>query len=124
MRHDNLLSQHLEVALVYKEMLGIEDAVGYLEQESIPKDIAERVLFSDQHRQPCIPAQAAPPRPPSCRRKNHVHDAIVEAALKIERKLGSAWALDLLRKEDVPEAVARRILADGPRQIRARSRAA
>ncbi len=59
-----------------------------------------------------------------CRRKNRVHDAIVEAALKIERKLGREMALALLRNEQVPAEVAARVIADGPRQLRARTAAA
>lgn len=49
-----------------------------------------------------------------------MHDAIVEAALKIARKFGAEHTLALLKHEAVPQAVASRILADGPRQIRVR----
>lgn len=58
-----------------------------------------------------------------CRRRNPVHDAIVEAALKIERTLGTDWALALLRAERVPDEVGARIAAQGPRQVRARKAA-
>jgi hypothetical protein len=51
-----------------------------------------------------------------------VHDAIVEAALKIERRFGTENALLLLRQESVPDSVAERVLAAGPRQIRTRKR--
>ncbi|WP_440967299.1 hypothetical protein ACL58G_13295 [Massilia sp. GER05] len=116
MRSKNLVSQHIEVALVYKDMLGLDEALAYLAREGVPGDIAERVLFTDQRR------QADPARLPlfRCRRKNHVHDAIVEAALKIERRLGTDYALALMRQENVPDAVAARVTAPGPRQIRAR----
>ena len=124
MRHEKLISQHIDVALVYKEMLGVDDAQAYLNRQNIPRDVAERVLFTEQKRLP-RPAQTAPrpasllPGPPAgCRRKNRIHDAIVEAALKIERTLGPEWALALLRDERVPEAVAERIVAQGPRQVR------
>lgn len=72
-----------------------------------------------------MPATAAPAAVPyaGCRRKNHVHDAIVEAALKIERKLGVDWAVNLLRDERVPEEVVARLTAQGPRQLRVRRRA-
>jgi hypothetical protein len=124
-RHDSLISQHIEVALVYKEMLGPEEAKAYLEQEHIPRDVAERILHTDQTRQAPPGAAAgapAPARPAMCRRRNRVHDAIVEAALKIARKHGSDRALALLKAEDVPDAVAARILALGPRQIRVAAR--
>jgi hypothetical protein len=44
----------------------------------------------------------------------------LEAALKIERTHGSDWAFPLLKEEKVPEEVALRILAQGPRQVRTR----
>jgi hypothetical protein len=122
-RHDKLTSQHIEVALVYKEMLGPEEAKSYLEREQIASDVVERILHTDKRRQaPPAPAPVTlPPAPPfACRRRNRVHDAIVEAALKIERKLGEERARELLKAEDVPDAVAARILAQGPRQIRAK----
>ena len=126
-RHDRRKSQHIEVALVYKEMLGLDEARAYLEQQHIPKDIAERVLHTERRR---LSPSAAPVRyaPPSvaarCRRKNRVHDAIVEAALKIERKMGADHALALLKDEGVPDEVACRIMAPGPRQVRARTASA
>lgn len=125
MRRDNLLSQHIEVALVYKEMLGLDEAVGYLQRESIPQDIAQRVLLTERRRLKVAAATTAPGPAPyaGCRRKNHVHHAIVEAALKIERKLGADWALNLLRDEQVPEDVVARLTAEGPRQLRVRRRA-
>ena len=124
LRHEKLISQHIDVALVYKEMLGLDDAQAYLERLHIPPEIAQRVLFTERKRIPgqaraasrAVPAALGPPA--GCRRKNRIHDAIVEAALKIERKLGPQWALALLRDEKVPESVAARIIAQGPRQLR------
>jgi ParB-like chromosome segregation protein Spo0J len=79
---------------------------------------ARRIFFALEPEMQRICLQA----PPSvnCRRRNRVHDAIVEAALKIERTHGSDWALALLKDEKVPEEVARRILAQELRQVRAR----
>jgi len=121
-RRNNLLSQRIEVALVYKDMLGLNEARDYLNRESVPAEIVERVLLTERRRRP--------PQAPHgnggqaalvcCRRTNHVHDAIVEAALKLESKLGAKWALALLKDENVSETVASRIMAEGPRQIRAR----
>ena len=122
-RQEKLISQHIEVALIYKDMLGLDEARAYLEREHIPRDIAQRVLFTEQRRTSNGARPASPPPLVSvpafaCRRKNRVHDAIVEAALKLERKCGSKWALALLRDELVPEEVSARVLAEGPRQLR------
>jgi hypothetical protein len=123
-RRNDLIAQHVEVALVYKEMLGLDEAKDYLERESIPRDITERVLLTEKKRRPPLPpgSAGAPTLQPTCRRKNLVHDAIVEAALKIEQKLGAATAMALLEAEDVPRDVAERILAQRPRQLRQRQR--
>jgi hypothetical protein len=126
-RRESLVSQHIEVALVYHEMLGLDEAVRYLEQEGVPEDIIERVLFDGRKRHARVaPVSADPMRAPDvcCRRKNRVHDAIVEAALKLEQKHGRDMALALLKEEQVPDAVAARIVAPGPRQLRARRQAA
>lgn len=114
-RRENLVSRHLEVALVYKEMLGLDEALAYLEREHVPMGLAEQYLHAASR-------AAAPVRSSldSCRRKNRVHDAIVEAALKIERKMGTESALALRRNENVPEEVIFRIAATGPRQLRVR----
>jgi hypothetical protein len=122
-RHEKLISQHIDVALVYKEMLGLDEARAYLEREHVPQDIAEKFLLTEPTRvlsgvTAFPPASAVSPPVFACRRRNRVHDAIVEAALKLERKCGAGWALALLREERVPEAVAARVLADGPRQLR------
>lgn len=125
-RHEQLISQHIDVALVYKEMLGLDEARAYLERAHIPRDIAERVLLTEQKRDSHGGRTPSPLRAPgpvpgfTCRRKNRVHDAIVEAALKLEKKCGPAWALALLRDERVPETVSARVLAQGPRQLRTR----
>jgi hypothetical protein len=123
-RRGNLVSQHIEVALVYKHMLGPDEAVAYLDREGVPREIAQRVLFTERKR-PLPGTVGALAQTPyvGCRRKNRVHDAIVEAALKIEKKLGRDMALALLRDEQVPESVAARVLAQEPGQLRARRQA-
>ena len=120
-REDCLTAQHIEVALVYKDMLSLNDAMEYLRREQIPETLAERVLLTNRRRQ----SQPAPPScsilstaPVGCRRHNGVHEAIVEAALKIERKQGVQRALALMREEGVPDSVMTRILGQGPRQLR------
>jgi len=124
MRQNRLVSQHLEVALVYKEMLGIDEAKAYLLQANVPGHIAERVLCTEQKRNgfdPTSESHAPIPPPAGCRRRNHLHDAIVEAALKIQGKLGDHWARTLLKNEHVPDEVTERILGLGPRQLRAKA---
>jgi hypothetical protein len=115
LRSKHLVSQHVEVALVYKAMLGLDEAMAYLEREGVSRDIAERVLLTDRKRSQPAPDRASFFR---CRRKNHVHDAVIEAALKIEKRFGTEYALALLQQESVPEAVVARVIAQGPRQIR------
>lgn len=126
-RNNTLMAQHIEVALVYQEMLGREEAVRYLAQEGLPKETIARVLLSSNRRaSPMSGASGRSIQTPfaGCRRKNFVHDAIVEAALKIEKKLGRDMALALLKDEQVPEAVSARVIAAEPRQIRIRRPAA
>lgn len=124
-RRNKLISQRVEVALIYKEMLGVDEARAYLAQDDICETLIERVLGNGPRRS--SPEPLAQPGPAVsatpftvCRRRNHLHDAIVEAAVKIDRKLGRTWALTLLKNEGVPDAVAERVLSEGPRQSRSR----
>jgi hypothetical protein len=125
-RRGNLVSQHIEVALVYQQMLGLDEAVEYLEREGVAREIVDRVLFTDMKRPPLVPVPDTAVDAPfsGCRRKNRVHDAIVEAALKIEKKQGMHMALTLLKEEQVPETVWPRILAQEPGQLRGRKTSA
>jgi hypothetical protein len=128
-RRNSLVSQRIEVALVYKDMLGVDEAKAYLERENIAESIAQRILGdggrrSDSLAAPPPPLPSKPPAPFTvCRRRNQLHDAIVEAAVKVERKLGRDWALALLHDENVPDEVAARVLAEGPRLLRCKNRA-
>jgi hypothetical protein len=118
-RHNLLDSQRLDVALVYKKMLGINEAMAYLVRENVPEHIAERVLYSGKRRHVFdAKPQSALPAHLGCRRTNHVHDAIIEASLKIEKTLGEEWARTLLRNENVPDEISERVLGRGPRQLR------
>lgn len=49
-RHDALTAQRLEVALVYKDMLGVDAAKAYLESVDMPLTLADRVIGSELHR--------------------------------------------------------------------------
>jgi hypothetical protein len=121
-RRNFLFSQRLDVALVYKEMLGINDARAYLARENMPEHIAERVLSSGKRRHifdTKLPSASTSVVNLGCRRRNHIHDAIIEAALKIEEKLGENWARVLLNNENVSNEISERVLGRGPRQVRA-----
>jgi len=118
-RRETVVSQHIEVALVYREMLGLDEAARYLEHEGIDQEIVDRILFTDRKRGPPV-APLSHLQQQGCRRRNRVHDAIVEAALKIEKKLGKEMALALLKDEQVPQAVVDRVTAPEPRQLRVR----
>jgi len=124
LRNEKLIAQHIDVALVYKEMLGLDEARAYLKRENIPREIAERVLLTEQKRGAGSDKVSSPPAATlflGCRRKNHIHHAIVEAALKLEKRRGTEWALHLLRSEKVPESVVARITAPEPRQMRTKA---
>lgn len=43
-RKDNLMSQHVEVGLVFKVMLGKQDAADYMLGTGVPVEVVERVL--------------------------------------------------------------------------------
>lgn len=124
-RRNKLISQRIEVALIYKEMLGVDEARAYLAQDNLCANTIERILGNGPRRQSPEPVTESCPPPAStpftvCRRKNHLHDAIVTAAVKVEGKLGKQWALALLKNESVPDEVVERVLAEGPRQLRCR----
>jgi len=124
-RRNTLIAQQAEVALVYKTMLGMDEARAYLMRENVPESVALRILEDGPARDYVMTPASCPGTTRTqfevCRRHNQLHDAIVEAALKIERKLGRDWALALLRNENVPDDVAARILAQGPRQLRCKN---
>jgi hypothetical protein len=124
-RRNKLISQRIEVALIYKEMLGVDEARAYLAQDDLCANMIERILGNGPRRRSPekVAESGLTPAATSftvCRRKNHLHDAIVTAAVKIEGKLGKQWALALLKNEGVPEDVVERVLAEGPRQLRCR----
>ena len=116
---DILTHQHLQLALVYKQMLSDDDARAYLEKEHVPAYLIARILSAGVTRD-IEDAIERYKRKAQCRRKAYVPAAIVEAALRIERRLGRDMASKLLGDEQIPEHVVVRILADGPRQVRTR----
>jgi hypothetical protein len=122
-RHNLLDSQRVSVALVYKEMLGIDEAMAYLRRENVCESIAERILLTGRRRHVLDTTSHPAPSPTQvgCRRRNHVQAAMIEASLAIEGKLGADWARTLLNNENIPNEVAERIFAQGPRQLRAKA---
>ncbi|WP_338759332.1 hypothetical protein [Massilia sp. METH4] len=52
LRADLLKAQIVDVALVLKQMLGVEEAVEYLYRNGIGEDTIKRVLHAGMHRAP------------------------------------------------------------------------
>jgi hypothetical protein len=121
-RKDSLTAGKIEVALVYCEMLSPAEAEEYLVKEGISSKTIKRVLCTDQKRgrsellrhERTWSLERNP-----CRRKNFIHKAFVEAALKIDCELGRSRAQQILVNENIPEVIIDRVLVDGPRQVRA-----
>ena len=121
-RKDALTAGKIEVALVYREMLGIEDAEEYLFREKISRETVKRVLFTDQLRggsEHAYQEKVWTPEKDICRRNNFLYKAFVEAALKIECQLGRSRARQMLMNENIPRIIIDRVLLDGPRETRA-----
>ncbi len=116
---DILTHQHLQLALVYKQMLSDDDARAYLEKEHVPAHLIARILSAGVTRQ-IEEAIERHKQKAQCRRRAYVPAAIIEAAYRIERKLGRGMAIKMLGDEGIPEQIVARVLADGPRQVRTR----
>ncbi|WBS05619.1 hypothetical protein OU994_15660 [Pseudoduganella sp. SL102] len=138
-RKDQLTAQKVGIAMVFREMLGPDDARAYLSAENIPEPVIERVLAGETIRldqgsaapQGTEASEAAEvlPQPPdlnnifygsSGRRRNTVKAAIVEAAITIADQLGRDRAEQLLRREQLPDEVIARVLAPEDAARRAR----
>jgi hypothetical protein len=121
-RKDSLTAGKIEVALVYREMLSTAEAEEYLAKEGVSNETISRILFTDQQRgrrERTNREEAWSPENFPCRRKNYLHKAFIEAALKIDCDLGRSRAQKILLNESISEIVIDRVLADGPRQVRA-----
>lgn len=57
-RTDVLTAQHFQVALVFKKMLGLEEAIAYLRSARVEQHLIDRVLLSDNHRHFPYPSQS------------------------------------------------------------------
>jgi hypothetical protein len=119
-REDIRTSHHINVALLYQEMLGTQAAKDYLGRMDVPCAIIERVLSTTQRRlDPAVKRTRHDATPyPGCRRKNRVQEAVVSAAIKIAARQGDRWARTLLESEKVPADVVARVLAMGGDSIR------
>ncbi|MBB3219611.1 hypothetical protein [Pseudoduganella umbonata] len=131
-RKDELTAQKVHIAMIFREMLGPDDARAYLHAENVPEPVIERVVSGETTRldqEPDPPATAPPPLPDlnnifygsSGRRRNTVKAAIVEAALTVSKELGRDRAEQLLRREALPDDVIARVLAEDGAGRRARS---
>jgi hypothetical protein len=49
-RTDALTRQHLDVALVFQEIIGTDEAISYLNKHGIPSDAVQRVILSPDYR--------------------------------------------------------------------------
>lgn len=53
-RVDRLMAQRVEVAIVFRNMLGVEDAAMYMTANEVPGRVAERVLASPLSTRKCV----------------------------------------------------------------------
>jgi hypothetical protein len=123
-RKDTLTAQKVGIGLIFKEMLGTNDARAYLNAENVPEPVIERVL-AGSIRQDNGSEGGAPAGPlpdlhntfntfycHSGRRRDTVRAAVVQAAITVARELGRERAERLLRREGVPDKVIARVLSD------------
>jgi len=133
-RTDELTSQKIETALIFKQMLGIHDAQEYLRNRKVPPETIARVLSDGKRRASPLELAshatgALAPLPPrlnesfysnSGRRKDVLHMAMVQAALALRAQLGDDRVEQLLKRELVPQAVISRVLRNEPGTLRVR----
>ena len=130
-RKDELTAQKVHIGMIFRQMLGPDDARAYLHAENVPEPVIERVVAGETIRLDQEVAQPAPVAAPlpdlnnifygsSGRRRNTVKSAIVEAALTVSRELGRERAEQLLRREALPDDVIARVLAEDGGSRRAR----
>lgn len=134
-RKDQLTAQKVDIGMVFRQMLGNDDAQAYLRAENIPEPVIERVLAGQTLRTDDPGADAARPVIPpqadlqtmfyghSGRRRNMVMAAIVQAAIQVAEQLGRERAERLLRREKVPDEIIVRVLAGDGANRRARQHA-
>lgn len=133
LRKDVLTAQKVATGLVFRQMLGLDDARRYLLEEQVPPTVVERVLEAGEIRSGeegavvggRTPAQwhAGLAQAFYCnagRRTDVVRAAIVEAALVVAEQLGRERAERLLQRENMAPDVIARVLAGDGSQRRAR----
>lgn len=122
-RKDELTAQKVHIGMIFRDMLGPDDARAYLHAENVPEQVIERVVAGETIRldqEPAPPVKMPLPPPDlnnifygsSGRRRNTVKAAIVEAAVTVSRQLGRDRAEQLLRREALPDDVIARVLAE------------
>ena len=133
-RKDEYTSQKIETALIFKQMLGVQDAYEYLLSREVPVHTIERVLRGGERRsfqRACesdnpnaSPSTSAKPIEAfylsSGRRKDVMRMAVVQAALILRPQLGSDRVQQMLRREKLSDDVIARVLRAESGTVRAR----
>jgi hypothetical protein len=133
-RSDELTSQKIETALIFKQMLGIHDAQEYLRNRKVAPETIARVLSDGKRRASPLELAsyatgALAPLPPrlnesfysnSGRRKDVLRMAVVQAALALRAQLGDGRIEKMLKRESVPQSVITRVLCGEPGTLRVR----
>lgn len=133
-RKDVLTSQKIETALIFKQMLGVQDAYDYLRGREVPDLTIERVLFGGKRRSSMVTLSLYNPdslsSPPtglngafyfsSGRRKDILRMAVVQAALVLRSQLGDHRVEQMLRREKLPDEVITRVLRGETGTLRTR----
>lgn len=126
LRKDPLTAQKVDIGRFFRKMLGGDDAQAYLRAENVPETVINRVVDGhatrlDQPGAGRAPSILPPPLPVdlrnifyghSGRRHNVVKAAVVQAAIAVSKQLGRERATRLLQREDVPDDIIARVLAD------------
>jgi hypothetical protein len=133
-RRDALMSRQVETGLIFREMLGIDDALAYWRAAAIPESVIERLVNGHPGRvarsSGATTIAAAKPADArvslfyhsSGRRRDLIGAAVVQAAIAIQQELGRDRAACMLRRDGLPDDVVERVLAsyvpEGPKVLR------
>lgn len=134
LRTDELTSQTIETGLIFKQMLGVQDAREYLSSRNVSQTIIERVLYDGKRRSNLLSSEPhvtgllslAPPRlnesfySNSGRRKDVLRMAVVQAALALRTQMGSERVEHMLNRELVPRDVIARVMRGEAGTLRVR----
>lgn len=82
-RLDDLTAQKVEVAIIFKEMMGAEDAANYMAENDIPAHVVDRVLASSRTRLSDVAFAREEPVVPPIMRAQERSPAIMEATQRL-----------------------------------------